>query len=158
MRSPFRCSVALVALLGACALATASCASSTSPSALDLTGTWSGTIGSGSGGGRAVRVTWTISQTDATVSGPATLSASPAIAAVAFPGLLTGTLHGSEVSLAFTSSLGNVPGTPNCSLSGRGVATIAGNSIAGTFDVIYTACESLNLQPPASDQFLLTKQ
>src|SRR5262245_30349501 len=151
-----RCFAALVLFI--CVLMAAGCSSSTSPSSIDLTGTWSGTIGSGSGGGRAVRVTWSISQTDATVSCPATMSTSPAVDAVKFPGLLAGTLLGPEVSLAFTSSPGNVPGMPNCSLSGRGVATVSGSSMAGTFDVIYTSCENLNLVPPVGDQLLLTKQ
>jgi hypothetical protein len=157
--APRRCRLTFFAApLCVIALAAAGCASSTSPSAVDLTGTWTGTIGSGSGAGRALRVTWTISQTDATVSGPATLSTSPAVTAVAFPGLLAGTLHGPDVSLAYTSSLGNVPGFPNCSLSGRGVATVSGHSMTGTFDVTYTSCEGLNLLPPTGDQLLLTKQ
>jgi hypothetical protein len=140
------------------AMAAVSCTSSTSPSPLNLAGTWSGTIGSGSGGGRAVRVTWVISQSDATVSGPATLSTSPAIGSVSFAGLLAGTLHGPVVSLALTSSPGYVPGFPNCALSGRGTGTASGSSISGTLDVIYTSCEGANVQPPASDQFLFTKQ
>lgn len=67
---------ALVAVLAALAGA---CGSATGPTTdLILAGTWSGDLGAGSGGGRALRVTWTISQDGTQLSGPVTVSTSPA--------------------------------------------------------------------------------
>jgi len=40
---------------------------------VDLSGTWFGVIGQGSGGGRALRVTWTATQDGSTASGPASV-------------------------------------------------------------------------------------
>jgi hypothetical protein len=73
----------------------AGCGSSTAPSQnLNLTGTWAGVVGSGSGGGRALRVTWTASQSGSRVSGPATLLTSPAVTDQTFSGTMSGSLSG----------------------------------------------------------------
>jgi hypothetical protein len=76
---------------------------------LNLTGTWSGVVGAGSGGGRALRVTWTASQTSSNLSGPATLLTSPAVTDITLSGTLTGTLTGSQLSLTYVTLPGACP-------------------------------------------------
>lgn len=124
----------------------------------DLSGTWSGFIGSGSGGGRAVRVTWSATQTGKTISGPATLTTSPAVTDLTFSGILSGTLTGTQLSLSYVSNTGNVAVAPDCSVSGHGAAAATSASISGQLDVAFTSCGALGLQPPTSDQLTLTKQ
>jgi hypothetical protein len=124
----------------------------------DLSGTWYGVVGSGSGGGRALRLTWSATQAGNTISGPAAVTTSPAVSDVIFTGTLSGTLTGMQLSLSYVSNTGNIPVAPDCSASGRGTGAVTGGSIAGQLDVSFTSCDALGLQAPASDQFTLTKQ
>jgi hypothetical protein len=144
-------------------MAIASCARSTiEPSenpSLDLTGTWSGVVGAGSGGGSALRVTWTANQSGSSASGPATLLTSPAVTNITFSGTLSGSLTGSRLSLNYVGLPGDVPGFANCSASGRGSAVASGSStISGTLDVSFESCDGLGLRPPTNDQLTMTKQ
>jgi hypothetical protein len=145
----------LALTIGACGGSPA--APSQNPS-LNLTGTWSGVVGAGSGGGRALRVTWTASQTSSNLSGPATLLTSPAVTDITLSGTLTGTLTGSQLSLTYVTMPGGVPGSANCSASGTGSAIATSTTISGTLDVSFASCDGLGLQPPANNQLTLTKQ
>ena len=145
-------------ILGLLAIATGECGGSAiAPLGppIDVSGTWSGVVGAGSGAGRALRLTWTATQTGDTVSGPATLSTSPAVSDLIFSGTLTGAVTGVQLSLSYAGSLAGVPG---CSASARGMAAAAGASISGQLDVTFSSCDTLGLQPPASNQVSLTKQ
>jgi hypothetical protein len=134
------------------------CGSMTRPSpSIDLSGTWSGVVGSGSGGGRALRLTWTATQTGNTVSGPATIATSPSVSDLTFPGTLTGLLTGTQLSLTYSAASGSIAAAPQCSVSARGTAASTSTAISGQFDVTFLACDLLGLQAPASDQFTLTK-
>ena len=137
-----------------------SCGSNRAPSPTmpSLSGTWSGVVGAGSGGGNALRVIWMATQNGNNVSGPATVSTSPAVTNVAFGGTLSGTLAGSQLSLAFTSPPGSVTGVGNCFASGTGSAVVSDGTMSGSLSVIFTACEGLGLQPPASSQLTLARQ
>jgi hypothetical protein len=149
-------SLLVVTIVAACT------SSSTAPSqnpALDLAGTWSGVVGAGSGGGRALRVTWAANQSGNSVSGPATLVTSPAVTDITFSGTLAGSLTGNRLSLTYMGVPGGVPGSPSCSVSGTGSATTSGSSaISGILDVSFVSCDALGLQPPANDQLTLTRQ
>jgi hypothetical protein len=135
-----------------------SCGASTSPSVSpNLSGTWSGVVGAGSGGGNALRLTWLANQTGDSVSGPATVSTSPAVTNIAFGGTLSGTLAGSQLSLAFTSPPGSVSGFGNCFASGTGSATVNKNTISGNLSMTFTSCEGAGITPPASNQLTLTR-
>ena len=46
---------------------------------VNLTGTWSGVIGQGSGGGNALRVTWTAAQNGMAATGPVSVLTSPPV-------------------------------------------------------------------------------
>ena len=124
------------------------------PSApVNVSGTWSGILGQGSGGGRALRVTWTATQDGSTVSGPASVLTSPPVTDVTFSGILTGSISGNQMSLTLTAH--PLPGS-DCLLSGTGAATVATGTLAGSLDVRFTSCGVL--EPPSNDQLVLAKQ
>jgi hypothetical protein len=120
---------------------------------VNLSGTWSGVIGQGSGGGHALRVTWTATQDGSAASGPASVLTSPPVTDVIFAGILTGRISGSQVSL--TLSAQPLPGS-DCSLSGTGSVTVATGALSGSLDVHFTSCGVL--EPPSTNQLVLTKQ
>ena len=123
-----------------------------SPSA-NVAGAWSGVIGQGSGGGRALRVTWTATQDGLTATGPAAVMTSPPVTDVTFSGILTGRVVGNGVAL--TLSAQPLPGS-ECVLSGTGATTLGTGTLTGTLDVHFTGCGAL--EPPANDQIVLTRQ
>jgi len=132
----------------------ASCGGPTVPSpSVNLNGTWSGVIGRASGGGRALRLTWTATQEGSTASGPASVLTSPPVTDVIYSGTLTGRISGNQVAL--TLSARPLPGS-DCSLSGTGSAAVATGTIAGSLDVHFTSCGVV--EPPSNDQIVLTKQ
>jgi hypothetical protein len=120
---------------------------------VNLLGMWSGILGRESGGGRALRVTWTVTQDGSAASGPVSVLTSPPVTDVIFSGTLTGTISGNQVSLALSAQ--PLPNT-DCTMSGAGTAAVAAGTIAGTLDVHFTSCGVL--EPPSSDQLVLTKQ
>jgi hypothetical protein len=147
-------------MLALLALVSVSCGRSPNApqaSSIDLSGSWSGVVGAGSGGGRALRLTWSATQTGGTVSGPATLSTSPAVSDLTFTGTLSGVVTGTQLSLTYVAPAGSVSGAPECVISARGLATTTNTSMSGQFDVTFAWCDLLGLQPPSSNQFTLTK-
>jgi hypothetical protein len=123
---------------------------------VNLNGTWSGVIGQGSGGGRALRVTWAATQNGSLATGPVSVLTSPPVTDVTFVGVMTGMISGSQVSLTLTTQSVVSSG---CSLTGTGTANGGTGSanLAGTLDVHFSsACGAL--QPPASDAIVLAKQ
>ena len=120
---------------------------------VNLSGTWSGVIGRDSGGGHALRVTWTATQDGSAASGPASVLTSPPVTDVIFSGALSGRISGSQVSLTLTAQ--PLPGS-DCSMSGTGSAAVATGTIAGSLDVHFTSCGVL--EPPSGNQLVLTKQ
>lgn len=121
---------------------------------VNLTGTWSGLIGQGSGGGRALRVTWTATQNGITATGPASVLTSPPVTDVTFSGVMTGTISGTQVSLTIS---GQPLAASDCSLTGSGTASAASGNLAGSLDVHFsTSCGAL--APPANDGLVLARQ
>lgn len=141
--------------VGLIAILAASCggAAVTPSPPVNLSGTWFGVIGQGSGGGRALRVTWTATQDGSTASGPASVLTSPPVTDVTFSGILTGRVSGSQVF--FTLSAQPLPGS-DCVLSGTGTAAVATGTLTGSLDVHFTSCGAL--EPPATDQIVFAKQ
>ncbi len=148
---------------GVLTIAMAACGGPNGPSGntpLDLAGTWSGLVGAGSGGGRALRVTWTSSQTGSNFSGPVTLLTSPAVTDVTFSGTLTGSLSGNRLSLTYSAKPEGLPQPANCTVSGTGsaTATATGNTISGSLSVSFVSCAALGLEAPANTELTLTRQ
>jgi hypothetical protein len=146
----FRCLVVSVIsmLVGSCA------GPATMPSpAVNLSGTWSGVIGRASGGGRALRLTWTATQDGSSASGPATVLTSPPVTDVLFAGALTARISGSQISLVLAAQ--PLPGS-DCLLSGTGAAAVAAGTIAGSLDVHFASCGVI--EPPSSNEIVLTQR
>ena len=129
----------------------------TSPEPADVTGTWTGLLGT-QGSGSALRMTWVASQSAASFSGPLTL-VKPA-ADVPATGPLTGTISGSQLSFSYVVAAGSVNGFPGCTISGAGSGTLSGSTITGSLTLAFTSCggASSGLEPPTSNQLSLTKQ
>jgi hypothetical protein len=147
-----------VALVVAAVACSSSTTAPTPGPGFDLTGRWTGTVGAGSGGGRALRVVWTATQTGHSVTGAATLTTSPAVTDITIPGTLNGSVAENGVLLTFTAPRGSVPGSATCTVSGLGSATTASGTIVGRLPVTFSGCDGLNLQAPSSDQLTLSKQ
>src|SRR3954469_2923495 len=149
---PLRIRFTVVSVL---AMLVASCGGAAvmpSPS-VTLIGTWSGILGRESGGGRALRVAWTVTQDDSAASGPVSVLTSPPVTDVIFSGTLPGTISGNQLSL--TLSAQPLPNS-ECSMSGTGPAAVTAGTIAGSLDVHFTSCGLI--EPPSSTQLVLTKQ
>lgn len=128
--------------------------STTGPSAsVNLTGTWSGVVGMGSGGGRALRMTWMATQQSSNLSGPVTVRTSPALPDTEFSGTLAGALAGNSLSLTLAAQPQAASG---CSLSGTGSANPTTDTISGNLNLTFTACGTLD--PPSNSQLVLTKE
>ena len=127
--------------------------SPSSPSPVNLTGTWSGTLGP-SMSGTALRMVWTVTQNGTSVSGPVTLSKPNEIAE--FPGTLSGTLNGSSLSLSYAVPAGSVPGFASCAISGTGSAGAGTVAISGTLNVTYSSCSGF-VQSSGSQPLSLAK-
>jgi hypothetical protein len=121
---------------------------------VSLTGTWSGVIGQGSGGGRALRVTWTATQDGTMAVGPVSVLTSPPVTDVMFSGVMTGTISGTQVSLTLS---GQPLAASDCSLTGSGTASAASGNLAGSLEIHFSpSCGAL--EPPTNGGFVLAKQ
>jgi len=120
----------------------------------DLTGSWTGQIGT-SMSGTAVRLTWTAAQAGSTASGPASL-VKPAVG-TEIPGTLTATISGNRASLSFSAAAGSVPTLPACAASGTGSGTFGGNSVFGTFALTASGCASIGIENAAGAALLMTR-
>lgn len=147
MKLRWICYLVLAALVGACG-------GSTEPSAVNLTGTWSGVLGQPQSGA-ALRLTWTATQTGSTVSGPVTL-VKPALNVPA-TGTMTGTLSGGQLTLTLSVPAGAVPVYLSCTIVGTGSAVVTGETISGNLQTTFTNCLGSGLETPASPQFTLNK-
>jgi len=146
------CGSMLVLLLASVAAACGG--STTGPSgSLNLTGTWSGVVGMGSGGGRALRMTWMATQQGSVLSGPVTVRTSPALPDTEFSGTLAGALAGDSLSLTLAAQPQAASG---CSLSGAGSASSTTDTISGNLTLTFMACGTQ--EPPSNNQLVLTKK
>ena len=130
----------LAVLLG---LGVTGCTSSSTPStpsqSINLTGTWTGNL---TVQGTAVRMTWTLTQADATnVNGPVTVGL--ASGTVLMNGFLTGTLSGPSLTYTISVGPGGIPTQPTCvgQVAGTMTATIGVvSTLAGTSAVTGSNC------------------
>src|SRR5215471_2744171 len=128
----------------------------TSPSPpLDLSGAWSGRLGQQQSGS-ALRITWTASQSGATVSGPATF-VKPSVNVPA-TGTMSATLSGSQLTFTYSVPAGAVPVYLSCAVAASGSATVSGQTISGNLQTAFTNCLGSGLESPDSPQLMLTRQ
>jgi hypothetical protein len=119
---------------------------------LNLTATWAGPIVVGDTG---ARMTWTLTQVNSAVSGPATVLLSNGI--VLLNGFLTGTLSGMTLSYTISVENGGVPTRPTC--AGQLAGTMA--VTAGTTSTLTgpMGVSSSNCTPPFDTSTItLTRQ
>ena len=121
------------------------------PEPLTVAGTWTGDL---SIQGMSARMTWTLSQTNALVSGPVLVQLPSGV--VLLNGTLAGTLTGSVLTYAITVSPGGIPSQPTCTglLEGTVTATISFvSTLTGSSSVTSSVCTT----PFSSSTFTLTK-
>lgn len=128
-----------VALLAAVAAGCGEKSTPSSPSAVNLTGTWVGNLTVQQ---LPVRMTWTLTQTDATnVTGPVLLGLQTGT--VLMNGFLVGTLTGSSLAYTISVGPGGIPTQPTCAGQIGGTMTASIGTIAtlsGTSAVTGSNC------------------
>ncbi len=110
------------------------------PSAPTVTGTWSGPL---TFEGQTATMTWTLTQTGSSVSGPARVALPNGI--VLLNGQLTGTLTGSTMTYSIAVAQGGVPAEPACSgrLDGSVAVTQGATStMTGSYTVGTSSCKT----------------
>lgn len=125
------------------------------PPALNLTGTWDGTIGQPQSN-VFFSARWTATQTNSTVTGP--VNVLRVSDNVAYSGTLNGTLTGTRLQLTYTVPRGNVPGAPDCSISGTSSIEATATLLAGLMNQTAPGCEPISLLPSSVEQISLVKQ
>lgn len=169
----FKSPVAIRSLVFSICLATVGCGSDsgsravtpTSPTsapapALNVAGTWTGTL-TIPGESRAVPIkSWTATQTGASVSGPVVVDAGDGNVQAT----LTGTISGGQLTSAtFTVPAAGNSGSlsPGCSFSGTGTLAATTSSVSGplamTFPPACVGPENVSDTPTATWTFSLTK-
>jgi hypothetical protein len=138
----------LIGLTTACAV---DHSSPTQPTPTTLTGTWSGDL---SLSGVTARMTWTLTQTNASVSGPVLVLLSSGT--VLLNGALSGTLSGSTLTYVINIGAGGIPSQPACvgQLGGTANVTFSTPStLAGNYSLNSSTCQT----PFSSGTFTLTR-
>jgi hypothetical protein len=145
-----RSAVVAVALLAAAACVQSSPNRPTPPAT--LTGTWAGDFPVQ---GQSARMTWTLTQTNASVTGPALIGLPNGV--VLANGVVTGTFADPTLTFIITIGPGAVPAQPTCSGQLAGTAT-ASFAAVSTLTGSYTATSSSCATPFSSGTFTLTQQ
>jgi hypothetical protein len=125
---------------------------SPAPPTTTLTGTWTGDFPVQ---GQSARMTWTLTQTAASVTGPALIVLPNGV--VLANGVLTGTFADPTLTFIIAIGPGAIPAQPTCSgqLAGTAAASFAAAStLTGTYTVAASTCTT----PFSSGAFILTKQ
>jgi hypothetical protein len=129
--------LALVLLLGfASACSSKTPITPTAPP--DVTGTWTGSI---SVQGMTARLSWTLAQTNTSVTGPAAVGLTSGT--VLLNGFLTGTMNGSTLTYTISVGPGGIPSQPQCvgQLGGTMNATIGvPSTLIGPLNVTSSTC------------------
>jgi hypothetical protein len=118
----------------------------------NVSGTWAGDL---TIQGSTSRMTWTLSQTGAGVSGPVLVLLPNGI--VLLNGTLAGTMAGSVLTYTINVAAGAIPSQPACTGQLGGSATFTAGTpatLAGTYSVVSSSCAT----PFSSGNFTLTRQ
>jgi hypothetical protein len=105
--------------------------------------------------GQTLRMTWTLTQTNASVTGPALVGLPNGM--VLANGVVTGTFADPTLTFIITIGPGAVPAQPTCSGQLAGTAT-ASFAAVSTLTGNYTATSSSCTTPFSSGTFTLTRQ
>ncbi len=122
------------------------------PQTTNVAGTWAGQV---SALGNAARMTWTLSQTGTSASGPVLLSLSSGL--VVMNGFLTGSVSGTTLTYVISVAPGGIPLQPSC--AGQITGTMAVTSAAvSTMTGTPTISSSTCAPPFPAGPLTLTKQ
>lgn len=150
MRNALRVGVA--ALLVLLSISCSDTKSPSTPTPIDLTGTWTGDL---TVQGQTARMTWVLTQQpNGTVTGPVTVTLPSGT--VLLNGFLTGTLSGSTLNYTISIASGGIPSVPTCAgqLSGSTSPAIGTPStLTGTYTVVSSTCQA----PLTSGTLTLTR-
>ncbi|HWF84872.1 MAG TPA: hypothetical protein VG222_08505 [Vicinamibacterales bacterium] len=128
-----------VALSSACGDNSPSAPTTTQPT--DLSGSWSGDLALA---GASARMTWTLTQKNADVTGPVLVVLPTGV--VLLNGVLTGTLAGSTLTYTISIGAGGIPTQPLCvgQLGGTMTVTIGLTStLTGNYALRSSTCTTL---------------
>jgi hypothetical protein len=123
----------------------------TTPSTLNLAGTWAGSV---TFQGVTAQMTWMLTETGTSVSGPALVALSTGT--VLLNGALTGTISGSTLTYAISVGAGGIPSRPTCTgqLTGTMNVTIGSpSSMTGAPSITSNTCAP----PLSSENVTLTR-
>jgi hypothetical protein len=112
-----------------------------SPTGMNLAGTWTGTMAESTVDPDPDRLSWTATQSGASVSGTAVLTMMGDTPKVV-TGTMTGVVAGTQVSLTFTLPAGSfvsVGGPAGCSVTGTATSTPTDTSIAAAMTRTFSA-------------------
>jgi hypothetical protein len=125
---------ALLGLAGACSTKTP--AAPTAPT--NVSGTWTGSL---TVQGTTARMTWTLAQTDTSVTGPVNIGFTSGT--VLLNGFLSGSVSGSSLGYTISVGPGGIPNQPACvgQFGGTMSATIgAPSTLTGPMNVTSSTC------------------
>jgi len=108
------------------------------PTGTNVAGTWTGSI---TVAGQTARMTWTLSQSNTTVTGPAVINL--ATGTVLLNGSLNGTMTGNTLAFTISVAPGGIPTQPTCvgQMTGTMTATIGATStLTGPMTVSSSTC------------------
>lgn len=125
------------------------------PGSLNLTGTWTGSLGP-PGTLVVYQATWTAAQTGNAVSG--NLALFRPTDNVGYPGTLAGTLTGTQLAVTYAVPRGSIATAPTCSIAGSGTLTASATLMSGRLSLTYSDCLALTAETSALEEFSLTKQ
>jgi len=119
------------------------------PTQLDVSGRWAGDL---TVQGVSGRMTWTLTQTNTSVTGPVLVSLPSGT--VLLNGFLTGTLTGTSLSYTIAVGPGGIPNQPTCGGQIGGTMAAAMSTMNGSIGVMSSSC---TIQF-SSNNLTLTKQ
>ena len=123
------------------------------PPPINLAGVWVGAV---TVAATTARMTWTLAQSDSSVTGPVLLGVSDGT--VLLNGSLNGTLAGSTLTYTISVTPGGIPAQPNCSgqIGGTMTATIGVTStLTGSSAITSSTCSPA---PFTAGNLTLTRQ
>lgn len=121
------------------------------PAQIDVTGRWATDL---TVQGLTGRMTWTLTQTTGSISGPVLVSMTNGF--VLLNGVLAGTLNGSSLTYTITVAPGAIPNQPSCSGRLAGTMTVVMGNVSTMTGPISLTSSTCSLQLPATP-IVLTK-
>jgi hypothetical protein len=146
-----RCAMVLVLLVLVTTIGCGSTESPSAPSAVSVSGNWAGDL---SVQETTARMTWTLTQSGSTVTGPVLIVLPSGV--VLLNGTLSGTVSGSTLTYTIDVRAGGIPSEPGCTGQLGGTATLGAipTTLTGSYAISSSPCRT----PVSNGSVTLTKQ